>query len=723
MKADRRRLSGGDCCQTFEAPNIEALEFACLPGDGMKLKLSFAAALFGLCFGNSGLRAEEGLWTFDNFPAEKVRQAYGFAPDAAWLDHVRLASVRLPGCSAGIVSRHGLVLTNHHCVVDCIQDLSAPGQDLNMTPVLAATAADERQCPGLEAEIVVAITDVTPELVKATGGLSGEAFQKARDAEIARITGQCGAGDEHGYCEVVSLYSGGKYALHKYRTYDDVRLVLGPEEAAGSFGGDPDNFNFPRYAFDIALIRLYENGKPLDTPDRLAWRSTPLADGELLFISGNPGETGRLWAASTADFLLDTYFPFMLVTGAELRGRLIMFAARGPNEARMASSLLSDVENGYKSDWGERAALATPAFADALRAAERDLRARVAADAVLAAEIGDPWTEIAAIDKEQRRLFYPYRFLEFEAGGYSELFDAARTLVRSAEERAKPEGERLPGYSNADLEQTAEQLAKQTPIEPAIEEIALAFWLSKAREFLTTDDPQVKLLLGRESPEGLAHRLVSGTRLGDAAERRRLYEGGSAAIARSDDPLIVFARQFDAQARALGKAYRETVREPKDAALERIARARFRLYGETVYPDATDTLRLNYGAVQGWTEPNGRKVAPFTFFGGLFERATGADPFKLAPLWEAAQGKLDPGTIFDIATSNDTIGGNSGSPVIDRDGKFVGALFDGNLYGFGGFYRFDPALNRSVVIAATAIEEGLAKVYGLQRIVDELKEP
>ena len=235
-------------------------------------------------------------------------------------------------------------------------------------------------------------------------------------------------------------------------------------------------------------------------------------------------------------------------------------------------------------------------------AAERDLRARVAADAVLAAEIGDPWTEIAAIDEEQRRLFYPYRFLEFEAGGYSELFDAARTLVRSAEERAKPEGQRLPGYSNADLEQTAEQLVKQTPIEPAIEEIALAFWLSKAREFLTADDPQVKLLLGRESPEGLAHRLVSGTRLGDAAERRRLYEGGSAAIAQSDDPLIVFARQFDAQARALGKAYRETVREPKDAALERIARARFRLYGETVYPDATDTLRLNYGAVQGWTD-------------------------------------------------------------------------------------------------------------------------
>ena len=687
------------------------------------MKSSFAACLVGLCTAAQAVHADEGLWTFDNFPTEKVRQAYGFAPGAAWLDHVRLASVRLPGCSAGIVSRHGLVATNHHCVLDCIKDLSAPGQDLNMTPVLAVGMADERQCPGLEAEVVVAITDVTPQLVEATKGRSGEAFQKARDAAISKLEDQCGEGESHGYCEVVSLYSGGKYALNEYRTWDDVRLVLGPEEAAGSFGGDPDNFNFPRYAFDIALIRLYEDGKPVETPGHLGWRSAPLTDGELLFISGNPGETGRLWAASTAAFLLDTYFPYVLVTAAELRGRLIMFASRGAEEARMTASLLSDIENGYKSDRGERAALASPGFAEALASAERDLRARLAADPELAAEIGDPWRDIAALDDVQRPLFLPCRLLESEAGGYSELFDAARTLVRSAAERTKPAGERLPGYSDSDLEQTAEELFKQTPVQSAIEEITLAFWLSKAREFLTTDDPLVALLLGRESPEGLAHRLVSGTRLADAAERRRLYEGGSAAIAQSDDPMIVFAKRFDAQARALGKEFRDKVREPKDAALERIARARFRLYGDTVYPDATGTLRLNYGAVAGWTEPSGRKVAPFTFFSGLFDRATGADPFRLTPLWQAAQGKLAPDTIFNVATSNDTVGGNSGSPVIDRDGRFVGALFDGNQYGFGGFYRFDPALNRSVAIAATAIEEGLAKVYGLQRIVDELNEP
>ena len=519
---------------------------------------------------------------------------------------------RLPGCSAGIVSRHGLVLTNHHCVLDCIRDLSAPGQDLNMTPVLAATAADERQCPGLEAEIVVAISDVTPQLVEATKGLSGEAFQKARDAEISRLEDQCGEGDEHGYCEVVSLYSGGKYALHKYRTYDDVRLVLGPEEAAGSFGGDPDNFNFPRYAFDIALIRLYEDGKPAETPERFGWRSTPLADGELLFVSGNPGETGRLWAASTTGFLLDTYFPYVLVTAAELRGRLIMFASRGAEEARMSASLLSDIENGYKSDWGERAALASPGFAEALGAAERELRARVAADAALAAEIGDPWSR----HRGARRCPAPaVPALPLARIGGRRLFRTVRhgahagPLGRGTHQaRGRAAARLFRQRSRADRRRAFQGKA----VQPALEEIALAFWLSKAREFLTTDDPLVKLLLGRESPEGLAHRLVSGTRLGDAAERRRLYEGGSAAIAQSDDPLIVFAKKFDGQARALGKEFREKVREPKDAALERIARARFRIYGDTVYPDATGTLRLNYGALQGWTEPDGRKVAPFT---------------------------------------------------------------------------------------------------------------
>lgn len=687
------------------------------------MKRLVGLCLLGILSSGIGARADEGLWTFDGLPTDRLEKAYGFAPDQAWLDRVRLSSVRLPGCSAGIVSRHGLIQTNHHCALGCIQDLSATGQDINMTPVLAPALADERQCPGLEVEVVVSIGDVTDRIVVATRGLTGEALHKARDAEIARIENECGTGATKGYCEVITLYSGGKYALHKYRTYDDVRLVLGPEIAAGSFGGDPDNFSFPRYAFDVALLRLYEDGKPVETPERFPWRSEPLADGELVFISGNPGYTGRLWATSTVEVLVDLYFPYMLMTQAELRGRLIMFSAQGTEQARQASALLYDIENGYKADRGELATLNAPGFMEALQAAEDDLRSRVAADPALASEIGDPWADMLKIDADLRRLFYPYRLLEADAGGDSELFGFARTLVRAAEERTKRDGERLPGYSDTDLAQMAKEMAADRPVEAATEEITLSFWLSKAREFLTVDNPHVKLLLGRESPEGLAQRLVAGTKLADAAERKRLFEGGADAIAQSTDPLIVFIRQFDKESRAIDKEYRDKVREPRDQALERIARAQFRLFGTSAYPDATGSLRINYGAVEGWTEPDGRQVQPFTTFAGLYDRATGAAPFKLAPLWEAARDKLDPDTIFDVSTNNDTIGGNSGSPVLDRDGRIVGALFDGNLHGFGGFYRFDPVLNRSVVIAATAVEEALAKVYGLQRIVDELKEP
>ncbi len=687
------------------------------------MRRTFALCLLSAWMGIGDACAEEGLWTFDGLPLDRLRNTYGFAPDQAWLDQLRLASVRLSGCSAGIVSGRGLVQTNHHCVLDCIQALAEPGQDINMTPVLATSQEEERQCPGFEAEVVVDLSDVTARIVEATRGLSGEAFEQARNGAIATIEEECGAGYEAGYCEVIPLYSGGKYALHKYRTYDDVRLVLGPEIAAGSFGGDPDNFSFPRFAFDVAFLRLYDDGKPAETPKHFTWRSEPLTEGELLFISGSPGSTGRLWATSTISLLADTYFPYQLVLNAELRGRLIEYSSKGAEQARQASALLNDIENSYKSDRGEFSVLADPAFVGALRASEDALRARVAADPALAAEIGDPWAEIAKADANQRRLFFAYRLVEADAGGHSELLQVARMLVRVAEQRARPQAERKPGYSDPDIELMGKELSAENNIEAPIEEMTLAFWLSKTREFLTVDHPLSRLLLGRESPEELAHRLLAGTRLGSAAERKRLFEGGAEAIARSTDPLILFVKQFDRQAQALGDEYREAVRTPKDLALERIARAHFKVYGSMVYPDATGSLRLNFGKVDGWTEPDGRRIGSFTSFAGLYDRATGADPFKLTPLWEAARDRLDPATIFNVSTDNDTIGGNSGSPTIDRDGRIVGAMFDGNLHGFGGFYRFDQTLNRSVVIASTAIEEGLAKVYGLQRIVDELKEP
>jgi hypothetical protein len=672
-------------------------------------------------FSGGSARGDEGLWTYDKFPSKRVQASYGFAPDAAWLERLRLGSVGLDtGCSAALVSVQGLVQTNHHCVKDCVHNLSSPGFDPSLEPMIAATMAEERACPGLHADIVSSIVDVTPTIAKASQGLSGEAATDARDVEIARIESGCRDEAAGKHCEVVTLYGGGVYALHQYRRYSDVRLVFAPEVAAAQFGGDPDNFNFPRYAFDVGFLRLYENGAPAVTPSHLKWRSKPLADGELVFVSGNPGGTSRLWPMSMISYLRDLYLPWTLVTDAELRGRLLMFASGGPEQARLSYDLLYDVENNYKNAWGERTALSTAGFFEGLQSAETELRNQAAAKGLLSAGGSDPWEELARAHDEYRSFFFAHRYIE-EGQYHSKLFNHARNIVRAADERSKPEADRLEGFSDADLPLVEDALLAEMPIEPEIEEILLSFWLSKTREFLTTDDPLVKRLLGRESPEALAHRLVANTRLSDVAERRRLYEGGAEAVAASTDPMIVFMRTFNDEARELAERYRKTVREVRIAELERLAAVRFSVYGDSVYPDGTDTLRLSYGVVAGWTEPSGRPVGPFTYFAGLFDRATGAHPYRLAPLWEAARGKLSPGTIYNISTNNDIVGGNSGSPLVDRNGDVVGAVFDGNIHSLSASYLFDPVRNRTVTLASTAVEEALVKVYGLGRLVDEMK--
>jgi hypothetical protein len=685
------------------------------------LRFFAAAAASALTFPTAAL-ADEGMWTFDNFPSARVREAYGFAPDQAWLDRIRLGSVRLTtGCSASLVSAEGLVQTNHHCVVDCVQNFSRPGEDLVQTGFLTATRAEERRCPGAAAEILTAISDVTQRVNAATASATGEAFTRARDAEVSRIEAACQGEATDRRCEVVSLYQGGQYKLYDYRRYTDVRLVFAPEISAAFFGGDPDNFNFPRYALDVAFLRLYENDRPATTPDRLRWRSTPLQAGELVFVSGNPGSTSRLHTTAQMAFMRDRFLPWRLSTLSELRGRLLSFSARGAEETRIVSDTLFGVENAFKAFTGERNALVDPNIFDAQARAQADLQARVAADPALARDVGAAWDEIARAEDAYRGFFLAHQYAERRAGGGSELFAYARALVRAGAERAKPDPERLPEFSEARLPSLEQELFAEAPVEPALEEMLLSFWLSKTREYLTADDPLTIAILGRESPEALAQRVVLGSRLGDPAERRRLYEGGAAAIAASNDPMIVFARAIDQQARALRTRYETEVEGPTARAQERIARARFQLLGTSVYPDATFTLRLSYGSVQGWIEPSGRVVEPFTRFGGLYERATGFPPFALAERWREAEARLDPTTIFNISSNNDIIGGNSGSPLLDRQGRVVGAVFDGNIHSLGGDYVFDARLNRTIAVASTAVEEALVDVYGMRRIVDELR--
>jgi hypothetical protein len=663
--------------------------------------------------------ADEGMWTFDNFPLARVNAAYGLKLDQKWLDRVQAASVRLTtGCSASVVSKSGLVFTNHHCVVECVQDLSSGDKDFVQDGFMTASREDEKTCPGMQAEILASITDVTKQVASAAAGKSGQDFVRARDAAITAAE-QAGCGDDPGVrCQVISLYRGGQYKLYKYRKYSDVRLVFAPEFATAFFGGDPDNFNFPRYNLDIGFVRLYENGKPAVTPQHLTWVGRAPQAGEATFVSGNPGSTNRLMTVSQLETLRDLTIPVGQLQRSEIRGRLIRFSEEGPEQKRVATDPLFGIENSFKVFFGQQFALNDKAFMDAKRAEEAELKGKVAADPKLAADIGDPWTDIEKAQAAYANNYLRYRQVEGGAT-YSHLYDYAETLVRAAQERVKPSAERLPEYADTRLSLQEKQLLDAKPVDPALEETYLGFWLSKTREYLTTDDPAVKALLGKESPEGLAKRVVAGSRLGDPAVRKALWDGGLAAIEASDDPMIQLFLRNDPAARAVRKAWETEVQGPTDAAAERVARAKFAAYGDAVYPDATFSLRLSYGKVDGWTY-RGTTVPPTTDFAGLYERATGAEPYQLAPRWIAARDKVNPTTVYNFVTTNDIIGGNSGSPVVNARGEVLGAAFDGNIHSLGGAFGYDGTINRTVVVATSAATEALDKVYGRAALVKEL---
>jgi len=664
--------------------------------------------------------ADEGMWTFDNFPAAQVKQKYGVTIDQKWLDHVQASAVRLAGgCSASLVSPNGLVLTNHHCIAGCAQNLSSPEHDYVKNGFTTARLEDEKQCPGTQAEILQTIGDVTPTINAATAGKDGDAFARARDAAVAGVEKQaCMAREATHRCQVIGLYDGGQYKLYTYRKYSDVRLVFAVEFDTAFFGGDPDNFNFPRYDLDFSFLRLYENGKPVATPEHLTWNASVPKDGEPVFVAGNPGGTDRQLTEAQLTTLRDVTMPFGLILGSELRGRYTRFAQESAEHARIANRDLFGLENGLKSQRGQYQALLQPSLFENKRKADAALKAKVDSDPKLRAEIGDPWAEIAAAQQQRAALAKPYYFLETRAGGGSTLFRYARTLVRVAEERAKPNGERLREYADARLPLVQKTLLDPQPVETDLEQLKLEFWFTKLREELTADAPETKLFLGKESSDNLA-RALAASKLADPNLRKQLWEGGLAAVRASTDPMILFVLKTDAAGRTLRKAYEEKVASPTDRASERIAKARFAVYGASVYPDATFSLRLSYGKIAGWTEP-GRTITPFTNFAGLYDRATGQPPFQLAPRWVESKSKLDLNTAFDLSSDNDIIGGNSGSPLINARGEVIGAIFDGNIHSLGGDYFFDEKLNRAVSVSTAAITEALNKVYGQPGLIAEL---
>jgi hypothetical protein len=663
--------------------------------------------------------AAEGMWTFDDFPIAKANRELGTHIDQAWLDRVRLASVKVGTASGGLVSGEGLIATNEHVAADCVEDLSTPQQNFTEQGFTPEDRAGERQCPGMTAEILTDISDVTERMQRAGAGLAGQAFTQARDAEGGRIESEACGDDATRRCQVVSLYRGGRFKLYTYRRYTDVRLVFAPEHGAAAFGGDLDNFSFPRFAVDAAMVRIYENDAPVATPNHFRWNPSPPREGQPVFLSGSPGATQRLLTQAQLRTVQDVVLPLEQLLASELRGRLLRFMAESDRNAFIAGQTLYGVENSYKRQLGRMQALIDPAFMAQREAAEREFRARVAGDPRLAREIGDPWTALERVQPEMRRLYPAYYLLETRAGGGSQLFAWARDLVRGAQERVKPNAERLPEFGDARLRSVETRLLAAKPTFASLDEVQLGWWLSKLREVLTVDDPRVRRLLGDESPEALAARLAGGTRLGDPAVRRALWEGGLPAIEASQDPLIRWLRAAEPVLRSSRSAYEDRVQAPTDQAAETLARARFAAYGTSLYPDATGTLRLTYGRIEGWTH-EGRTVGHATTFAGLWARATGAPPFDLAPRLAAARERIPADTLLDVAASTDTIGGSSGSPAVNAAGELIGLNFDSTVLTQRNAYGYDPAVNRSVLVTTAAVTAALRHAYRMDWLLNEI---
>jgi hypothetical protein len=680
---------------------------------------AISAVLVLLLAASTGTRTEEGMWTLDNFPIARANETLGTRIDQAWLDRVRLSSVRFGGCSAGIVSADGLVMTNNHCVSTCVANLSTLTANYADTGFSPRRREDEMTCPGGLAEVLLSITDVTERMQAAGASLTGQVFVAARDAEAGRIESELCARDATRRCVVVSLYRGGQFKLYVYRLYTDVRLAFAPEDRAATFGGDPDNFSFPRFAVDAAFIRLYENGRPAATPTHFTWNASRPTEGQPVFISGSPGATQRLLTQDQLMTVRDVVLPMDQLLASELRGRLLQFSAQGREWAFIAMDSIESLENTYKRGLGRMRALVDPAFMTRRAREEAEFRRRVAADTALSRRIGDPWADLAAVQPTQRELYPAYSLLESRAGGGSMLFGWATTLVRGAQERAKPSEQRLPEFTDSRLAGVETRLFAERPVYLALDQLQVEWWLSKTREWLTADDARVRTLLGKESPEGLAARLIKGTMLADPGVRRMLWQGGLAAVQASTDPLIRYALAIQEPTRAVRRAWEDTVQSPTDRASERLADARFAVYGDSVYPDATGTLRLSYGRIEGSDVP-GQRFAPFTTFAGLWDRATGAPPFDVAPKLLAAKSRIDPATVLDMTVSSDTIGGSSGSPAINAAGEMIGANFDSTVLTQRNAYGYDRDVNRSIIVTSAAVTTVLRDVYGMERLVEEL---
>jgi hypothetical protein len=675
-------------------------------------------------------RADEGMWLFNFPPTAQVRAKYGFELTPPWLDHVRLSSVRFNnGGSGSFVSADGLTMTNHHVGATCIHQLSTSGKDYMMTGFYARTRAEEAKCPDLELNVLQEIQDVTAQInAAAKPGTSVADQGQAQRAAMSAVEDACAKASGL-RCDVMTLYSGAMYNLYKYKKYTDVRLVFAPEYASAFFGGDPDNFEFPRYDLDVTFFRVYENGQPAQLANYLKWSTSGVKEGDLVFVSGHPGSTGRLNTVAQLEFLRDTAYPGNLASLERRDALLKKFGAESAENARIAQEDIFGIENSLKALKGYEAGLRDQAVMDKKAADEMRMRQAIAADPQKRAEFGDPFTEIAKAMKVQQEIYLPLAYIERMAGFRGDLPGTARALVRAAEERAKPNGERLREYRDTALPALQQSLLSTAPIYKSLDTLLLTDSLADLKEKMP-DSAVVKRVLGSRAPAEVAQELISGTRLDDIDVRKQLYEGGEEAVRQSSDPLIVLMRELDAESRAIRKRYDDEV----DAVVRNyggsVAKIRFANLGTNAYPDATFTLRLAYGAVRGYTEtgagtmPKGSQIPYFTTIGGAYEHAArhnNEEPYQLPESWTKAKSKVHLQTPLNIVQTSDIIGGNSGSPVINRAGEIVGIIFDGNIQSLPWNFVYDDSVGRSTHVDSRGILEAVRNIYGATSLADELQ--
>jgi hypothetical protein len=663
---------------------------------------------------------DEGMWLYNAFPKDKVEKAYGFQVTQEWLDHVRLSSVRFNnGGSGSFVSADGLAFTNHHVGANCIQKLSTSGTDYIKSGFYAKTRAEEAKCPDLELNVLVGIEDVSAKIkAAAPSTMSAADASQAQRSAMSAVEKECAAAAGL-RCDVVTLYSGEVYSLYKYKKYTDVRLVFAPEFAMAFFGGDSDNFTYPRYDLDITFFRIYENDKPVHLDNYLRWSTTGVKDNDLIFVSGHPGGTDRLITMDQVYLLRDVDYPARLAAYKLRIADLQAFSAQSPENARVAQEDIFGLQNSQKAITGYLEAARNQAAMSEKNRAEQEQRAQYAAQHPGSS---NPWEEIAAAVEVQRSLYKPLTYLERMSGLNSDLSRIARVLVRTADEKPKPNGQRMREFRDSNLPSLEQGLFSTAPVYKSLDTAVLTSSFTLLQQALGNDDPAVKAALNGKTPAEAAKELIAGTKLDDVAVRKQLYEGGKAAIDASTDPLIVLMRNVDGEARAARKRFEDEVEAVQRRDGATIVHALFEKSGYSLPPDAGFTLRLSYGPVKGYEE-NGKAIPYFTTMGGAFQHAEehgSKFPYALPESWLKAKSRLSLKTPLNFVSTADIIGGNSGSPTVNKAGEVVGIIFDGNIQSLVLHFYYEDKISRAVSVDSRGILEALRKIYNAGGLANEL---